>query len=119
MPTKTKLAQPTDEQFSAFTTSLSDEFLYCRRYGHNWTPRTAIKRKWWYEATVVCARCTAERIEVINMRGEIVKKYMRYPQGYLAINIGRIMGESKNKLRLVALGRHLSGTEIEEEETGG
>lgn len=109
---------PTPDQLKSFTDSLSDQFLYCRRYGHNWHPRTAFKRKWWYEATVVCDRCACERVEVINLKGEVVKKYMRYPQGYLAMNIGRIVGGAKNGLRLAALERHLSGTEIEDPTDG-
>ena len=105
---------PLTAELRSFTDSLSDEFLYCRRYGHNWHPRTALKNKWWYEATVACDRCTCERIEIINMRGEIVKRYMRYPAGYLSRNLGRIVGERKNGLRLAALERHLAGTIVEE-----
>jgi len=98
---------PTKPQLQSFANTLSDEFLYCRRYGHNWHPRTAIKRKGWYEATVFCQRCTSERLEVISLRGEVVRSSMHYPKGYLAHNIGRIVGESKNYLRIEALGRHL------------
>lgn len=107
------------EDLKKFADTLPDNYLMCRRYGHNWVPRTAIKKKWWFEATVACDRCDCTRVEVINLRGEIVKKLMYYPKGYLAINLGRIIGESKNGLRLAALERHLAGTvteEIEEEE---
>src|SRR5687768_2608122 len=106
-----KIQTPSAEQLKSFTDSLSDDFLNCRRYGHNWKPRTAIKKKWWYEATVGCERCGANRIEVINLRGEVVKKNMNYAPGYLALNIGRIVGESKNGLRLAVLERHLAGAE--------
>jgi hypothetical protein len=38
---------------------------------------------------------------------------MRYPTGYLAHGIGRIVGESKNYLRIEAIERHMAGVEQE------
>ena len=110
--------QPSREQLENFTRDLSDEYLYCRRFGHGWHPRTAIKKKWWFEATVSCDRCGCERIEVINLRGEIVKRLMYYPKGYLAVNMGRIVGESKNYLRLAALERGTIEDRSEEDDGG-
>lgn len=111
----TKKAKQTIDQVKTFADSLSDDFLYCRRFGHNWHPYTAVKHKWWYEATIHCDRCGCDRIETINRNGEIVKRAMHYPAGYLSQHIGRIAGIHRGYLRIAAIERFVS-TIVEPEE---
>lgn len=117
MPPRITLPKsPSRKQLETFALNLTDEYLYCRRYGHSWHPRSATKLKHWYEATVYCTRCTAERVEVISLNGEVLRRSMRYPTGYLAVGIGRIIGDSKNYLRIEAIERHMAGVEQELEQ---
>lgn len=92
-----------------FAAGLKEAFLYCRRFGHAYKPHTAKLSNEFrgYETTKRCTRCTLVVVEVMDMRGAIIKSWPRYPEGYLAKGIGRIVGEGKDIVRLETLNRFL------------
>lgn len=81
--------------------------LSCRLYGHIWQPlRATFHQTYRYFSTVqLCPRCKSERHAELNERGHVVSTAIHYPKGYLAEKVGRIVGDSKDALRLVALAR--------------
>lgn len=95
------------EQFAA---SLKQSWLLCRELGHTWKPRTAryIKNQRVYERTLVCSRCTTERLQLLDGSGHVVSSQYRHPDGYLHKGLGRISGEGRDVLRLESLQRFIS-----------
>jgi len=81
--------------------------LSCRLYGHIWQPlRATFHQTYRYFSTVQrCPRCKSERHTELNERGHVVSTSIHYADGYLAERVGRIVGDSKDALRLVALHR--------------
>jgi hypothetical protein len=60
------------------------EYLECRSFGHAWqmqdAPRT--EPSWGYLAALVCSRCGMERLDTIDLLGQIsVRRYLQ-PEGY-------------------------------------
>lgn len=86
----------------------SDEFLECRTYNHNWLPQRAT---WnaeyaYYHIVQVCRRCKSERRMDMNRRGHLLAKpTISYSEGYLSKGLGRLMGDSRDIIRLAAVTR--------------
>lgn len=80
--------------------------LQCRSYGHNWAPLSAryVSRYRYYHAVMACVRCNAERHSELSDRGIVLGQWYVYPEHYLAAGIGRIGGDAKGALRLMAMG---------------
>lgn len=89
---------------------LSQSFLYCRAFGHNWRPWTAkwIPEQRCFEQIVRCTRCKNQRLQLLDRRGDVVAGHYRYAPGYLHKGLGRLVGEDKGKVRLEALKRQIA-----------
>jgi hypothetical protein len=84
--------------------------VHCRDYGHNWGPHQAQKVKGGWERVLRCRSCYSMQIQLLNARGDIVKKPNRiYPPGYLMQGLGRLTGEDKGYVRLSSIADSLGG----------
>lgn len=101
------------DEVSDFAGGLSISHLQCRDVGHNWRPWVA---RWddehnCYERALRCTRCRTERWESIGASGSKLGSHYKYPEGYTAQGIGRIVGEGRDALRLESLTRQIVSTE--------
>lgn len=82
-------------------------FLECRLYGHEWRPlrATHYARMRYYLTAQQCPRCTSKRFAEISERGSVLSQWIEYADGYLTKNVGRIVGDGRDVLRLAALNR--------------
>lgn len=85
-----------------FARALPTEYVQCRAGSHLWRPSTA---RWdtearAYDVRELCDRCTAARVRLISQLGAVLGSKIEYPEGYLATNIGRLVGEAKDAVRL-------------------
>jgi hypothetical protein len=85
----------------------SEDFLECRLYGHHWRPASArfhdTYRYW--RIVQVCPRCTSERVAELDGNGHVTSQAIHYADGYLTDGIGRIVGSSRDTLRLATIQR--------------
>lgn len=98
-----RVADPGDVK--AFARKLPQAFLQCRRWGHAWDPFTVAKIGRSFESIIQCRRCRTRRVELMTSGGEITKSHHLYPEGYLAVGMGHIVGEGRNILRLEVVKR--------------
>lgn len=64
---------------------LREEYLLCRVIGHQWEEFTPIGMRrphFGYRLSLRCSRCTTERHELINSRGEVGSRSYVYPDDY-------------------------------------
>lgn len=102
-----------DREVADFAAGLSEAHLACRDYGHSWTPATA---RWDSELrafarTLRCVRCHTERAQWLSQYGHPLRGHYVYPEGYQALGLGRLDGESRDVLRLESVSR-LLGDEL-------
>jgi hypothetical protein len=90
-----------------FAGRLSDTALHCRTYGHNWRPRTATwdKKGKAYDVVLVC-KCRTERHQLVDPRGGVLANSYVYPDGYLATQVQRDAGLSRDVFRLESVLRY-------------
>jgi hypothetical protein len=90
----------------AMARSVPSEFLECRLYGHSWRPLTAHHNKQHKFLYVVqtCSRCATLRHQELSERGHVYAQWYSYVDGYLT-GSGRIIGEVRDALRALTLGR--------------
>lgn len=83
------------------------EVLECRVDGHTWRPSRASYHATHHYFYIVqrCARCQSERHRELNAFGHVVASWYVYADGYLTKDVGRIVGEARDELRLSALER--------------
>jgi hypothetical protein len=93
-----------------FAETLSDAFLQCRTLGHPWKPLAARINQGAYEQTLRCPRCRAERDDTYNASGSLISRAMRYPDGYLTKEIGRISGDGRGLMRIASITRTIAKT---------
>lgn len=98
-------------EVAEFAKSLSTTFLLCRELQHNWKPFSA---RWDdehhnYERVIRCVRCRTRKVQRLSSSGGILSSHYEYPDGYLHANLGRIIGEARDTLRLESLIRSLDG----------
>lgn len=86
---------------------LPDAYLTCRELMHSWKPRTAgwLAGERVFERVIRCSRCKTEKHQTLSSTGEVLTSHYVYPDGYLAKNLGRIVGDGRDALRLEALTR--------------
>lgn len=78
--------------------------VHCRDYGHSWGPFRVKPIAKGFERTVRCKTCGATQEQLLNARGDIIKKPgRRYPEGYLVKGLGRLTGEDKGYVRLASI----------------
>lgn len=64
---------------------LRDEYLRCRVIGHQWDefdPVGMRKPHFGWRLSVRCERCSTERHDLINARGEVGSRSYVYPEDY-------------------------------------
>jgi hypothetical protein len=100
-----RFASPDDVEDEA--AGWPNDFLECRLYGHVWRPNRATFNRTlrYYYVVQACSRCHSERHSELDQRGRVTAVWMRYAEGYLTKKIGRIIGDAKDSLRLIGLGR--------------
>lgn len=92
----------------------SDGQVNCRTYGHAWRALTVTHRPGVYTVFQRCGRCRTERHQEVNEQGYAVSQWhMRYEDGYLLRNLGRVGSDGRAVLRL----KTLLGLSIVEEPT--
>jgi hypothetical protein len=90
---------------------LPDAYLMCRELMHSWKPRSAgwLAGERVFERVIRCSRCKTEKHQTLSSSGEVLSSHYVYPDGYLAKNLGRIVGDGRDALRLEALTRLVDG----------
>ena len=102
-----------------FAAALNDNYLNCRRYGHTWKPwrvqliDSEVGRS--YEAITRCPSCKSLATEVLSMSGHQIRRHVKYSEGYLASNLGRIAGTGRDVLRLESVTRQFTAAEARAE----
>jgi hypothetical protein len=99
------------QEVAEFASTLSTNYLLCRELQHNWKPFTA---HWddehhHYARVIRCVRCRTRKVQRLSSTGHILASHYEYPEGYLHEKFGRIIGESRDVLRLESLLRSLDG----------
>jgi len=107
---KTREGYADRAEVESFAGGLMISHLHCREMGHNWRAWVA---RWdeehrCYERALRCTRCRTERWQSISTSGAMVASSYKYPEGYTAQGIGRIVGEGRDALRLESLTRALA-----------
>jgi hypothetical protein len=92
---------------------LPDTYLMCRELMHSWKPRSAgwLAGERVFERVVRCSRCKTEKHQTLSSSGEVLSSHYVYPDGYLAKNLGRIVGDGRDALRLEAVNRLVGRTD--------
>lgn len=95
-------ATPEDIQHAA--DEWTDGQVQCRIYSHSWRPLTVIHHPGAYTLYQRCTRCSSERYQDINERGYPLSSWhIRYSDGYLLRNVGRVGQDGRAVLRLASL----------------
>ena len=94
-----------------YAKGLATSRLRCREMGHSWRPWVA---RWddehnSFQRALKCSRCQTERWEYIGRTGAKLGCYYKYPDGYQC-DLGRIVGEGRDALRLEIMTRELPST---------
>jgi hypothetical protein len=99
-------------EVASFAQELSVNHLHCRELGHLWRPWVAqwAQEHEGYERALRCTRCRTERWQIISASGAVVSSHYVYPEGYIHLGLGRIVGEGRDALRLESLTRALTDT---------
>lgn len=112
----------TVEEADQLSNSWTDEVLGCRSgiLRHRWEPYTAIYNKEYRytQVTVRCPRCTTrKRLEIDQYGRRLSKPRMSYPPGYLAKNVGRIIGDAQDWVTMKAVERLFDVTKLSAKES--
>lgn len=98
-----------------FAATLSVSHLHCREMGHTWRPWVARydAEHHAYERALRCTRCKTERWQTLGLSGAVLGSVYKYPDGYTC-ELGRIVGEGRDALRLESMTRALRLVETDE-----
>lgn len=101
------------EDVADFARHLPEKWLVCRDTGHVWRPFDAqvLKDKGCYERSHRCFNCKTVRRQHLTFRGAVLRTIYEHPEGYLS-DIGRIVGEGRDALRLESLKRAIGGRKL-------
>ncbi|MCL1900568.1 MAG: hypothetical protein FWG11_08680 [Promicromonosporaceae bacterium] len=96
-------------EVAEFAAGLSESFLLCRELQHNWKPWTAQRDNEHnnYVRIIRCQRCKTAKHQRLSFTGTILSSHYDYPEGYVHANLGRIVGDGRDVLRLESLARLL------------
>jgi len=93
-------------QVQEFADELSEAFLFCREMSHTWQPHTASRYPdGGFRRTLLCPRCTTQRVQSLDRFGMIVSSHYDYPDGYLSAGLGHLAGQDRGLLRLASMSR--------------
>ena len=90
---------------------LADEWapgvLACRDTGHQWGDSQAVHvvRFGYWKISQRCPRCGCTRYREMSERGHVYASTIEYSEGYLAVGLGRIAGNTKDAVRIAAVRR--------------
>ena len=84
---------------------MSDSQLQCRDFGHSWRPYTVeyVAQRRQYLEALRCSRCRTMRVRLLGERGELLGNRYIYPDGYLAVGMGRLDSDDRDAVRLASL----------------
>lgn len=102
-----KYAHPTDA--AQLAKELSDAYLSCRERTHDFQPHTVdwLTDETCYERNLMCSRCQTIKRQYISYYGAVLQQYYLYPDDYLAIGLGRIVGAGRDAVRLESVRREI------------
>jgi hypothetical protein len=89
------------QQLADIAKRYPDEYLACRAgLGHSWEPESAA---WLQNGTIervlVCKRCTAKRVQILDADGYIVGGHYTYADGYTIKGVGPLDTADRAALR--------------------
>lgn len=106
-----RVAQPASDEINAetFAATLTDRFLQCRDFGHNWRPLTVDydRKSRSYYRQLRCVSCRTIRKQLLDGSGHVVTNSYAYADGYLTHHFQRGT-YSRDVFRAEALTRFLS-----------
>jgi hypothetical protein len=102
-PTGPKVA--TRDDVKQLAHELTEAFLHCRDYGHQWRMANARREGKLRIRTMFCPSCKYNKYQTFDSRGILVEQKHDYPEGYLIKGLGRIVGDTKGLIRLESIDR--------------
>lgn len=101
----------TKDEVKEWAEGISDQFLRCRDFGHQWR-MTAPKRVGnTRERTMYCPSCKYNKHQVLDSAGTVIKETPDYPEGYLRKGLGPIVGDVKGLVRIIDIDRAIDAAE--------
>lgn len=94
----------------------TDNQLLCRDIRHSWEPFNAWKEGRGYVRVLRCSRCGSYRIQQLDSRGYVLTTRIRYSQGYVRTDAGRLTRDEQADLRLTNLNHLPEPTSGEDDE---
>lgn len=109
---KTAAVGASREEVESFAKTLNASQLACREMGHSWRAWVAQydSEHNAYRRALRCSRCKTERWQTIGLSGAVLGSHYKYPDGYTC-ELGRIVGDGRDALRLESLTRTLDHAE--------
>lgn len=105
----------TREDVRQLSQELSEAFLHCRDYGHQWRMANAERHgrgsRVIRTRTMYCPSCKYNKYQTFDSRGIMVEEKVDYPEGYLIKGLGRITGDTKGLIRIESIDRLIEKTE--------
>lgn len=91
--------------------SLIDEYVKCRSWGHEWDSFMPLRRRaaWGTLLSLRCSRCGMERHDTIDSQGEVSARQYKAPEGYRLVGSYQGNRASGAELRLEVLARMRKG----------
>lgn len=98
-----KWAEPAAVEKAAET--WSDDYVDCRINGHNWSRKHQTVHRYGtgFVITQKCPTCKNQREMEMDSRGYGQKWHMKYAEGYLLKNMGRVDQDGRAVLRLAGI----------------
>lgn len=90
---------------------LSEAYLHCRDYGHQWRMANAERKGRTRTRTMFCPSCKYNKYQTFDSRGVLIEQKHDYPEGYLIKGLGRIVGDTKGLIRLESIDRMIEKSE--------
>lgn len=84
---------------------LSDNYLFCRDFGHEWKLYRQRPNGRNIERDMWCPSCKTNRKQIVNRRGEVVKNRYDYDPSYLISGFGHLGLRGKSVLRVESINR--------------
>lgn len=70
---------------------VDEEYVRCRSWGHQWDDFQPLRRRaaWGTLLSLRCERCSTQRHDTIDSRGEVSSRQYVYPEGYEVAGLSR------------------------------
>lgn len=96
-----------DRTLGGIVVQMQTAHVICRDLTHAWEPYTVEAQRGGFKRVIRCPRCDTRRTDILDRRGKILRRSYAYPDHYLVNGVGRLIGDTKNTMRLEALKRLL------------